>query len=182
MKTRLDETRALAIIFANTRRKKRSADLVMVARAFDYLVRRLGSQRSVSQRVGLSAEMVREFLSVLKLAPAVQALVEKRKIDRLDVAYRLSKIRDEELQFAVAKEAAELPSRDFRDIERLVSAANLSLSESKQRVAESKLKDLHVFVLDFSREQYDEIRRRAKGAQKEPADVLKRVVVDWLEC
>ena len=72
---KLDEESALAILFANTRRKKRKEDLITIARAFEYLVNLYGSKEAVAKRVGLSTEMIREFLTVLKLPREIQKLV-----------------------------------------------------------------------------------------------------------
>lgn len=81
---KLDEISALQIVFANIRRKKRKENLVNIAKAFEYLVKNYGSLKAVAEKVGISAEMIRQFLSVLKLPVEVQELFSKREIDSVD--------------------------------------------------------------------------------------------------
>ena len=68
----LDEATALSILFSNTKRKKRDADLLTIAKSCDYLVKLYGSQKAVADKIGLSSEMVREFLTTLRLPSEVQ--------------------------------------------------------------------------------------------------------------
>ncbi|MCJ7667450.1 MAG: hypothetical protein MUP04_04055, partial [Anaerolineae bacterium] len=152
---KLDEESALAIVFANTRRKKRTADLITVAKSFEYLVKLYRSRKAVAEKVGLSTEMVREFLKVLSLPDQVKKMVSSREIDGLDVALEISMLEDAEKQIAAAKTIAGLPSKDVRDIRRLAEHADLPIEESKRMVLESKPKGLHIFVMDFDDETYD---------------------------
>ncbi len=177
---RLDENTALAIVFGNTKRKKRTADLVTIAQAFEYLMNLYGSQKVLSQKVGLSAEMIRQFRKVLTLAPEVQEMLKLRRIDSLDVAYRISKISDSQIQIKAAQQVADLQSKDVRDIERLVSTTGMSVRDSKQAVLESKIRDLHIFVVDFTDEEHRAILERARKYKITPAEFIKQVVLDWL--
>lgn len=177
---KFDEKKALATVFANTKRKRRTADLLFVAEAFEYLVKHYGSQRAVADKVNLSPEIVREFRKILSLAPAVQEMIRNREIDRLDVAYRLSKIRDPALQLKAASKLRELDSKDIRDIERLVSGTGLSVADSKKEVLESKLKDLHVFILDFEEPDFELIAERARKRRVAPERLLRDMILQWL--
>jgi len=58
----LDEETALAIVFANTRRRpeNRAENLITVAQAFKYLVNLYDSVAAAAKRADLSPEMVRE--------------------------------------------------------------------------------------------------------------------------
>jgi len=176
----LDEETALAIVFANIKRKKRTEDLVRIAEAFDFLVRLYGSQRRVAEEVKLSPEMVREFRSILKLPPGIQELVRARKIDDLDTAYRIAMLPDSDLQRRVASQVAELDTQDIRDVMRLISSAGTSARESAKAVLASKLRDLHVFAIDFEEDEYRAIMRVAQERKTQPAALLKQVVLRWL--
>jgi len=177
--SRLSEDKALAIVFANTRRKKRTENLMTVAEAFEHLAQQCGSQKSVAEKVGLSSEMVREFRRLLGLPPEIQELVRSRKIDRLDVAYRLSMVSDPEEQLKMAREAAGLITDDLRDLRHLVQAGS-DTRKSKRVLERSKLRDLNVFVLDFEHSDYAEIRAHARKAATEPAQLLKDIITRWL--
>jgi len=177
---KFDEDGALAVVFANTRRKKRTEDLTVVADAFEFLARSYGSNQAVAKKVGLSAEMVREFRKLCGLSEPVKQLVRSRAIDNLDVAYRIAMVTDARTQLAMAKEATGLQSDDVRDVRRLVSRTGLTPASSKRKVIASKLKGLHVFMMDFDDAQYREILRQARLRNLDPAEMVKRVIADWL--
>jgi len=177
----LDEQRALAIVFANTKRKKRTEDLVTIAEAFDHLVKLYGSRRAAARKVGLSAEMVREFLKILSLSAEVKQLVRTRKIDRLDVAYKISILPNREEQIKAARQSVGLSTDDVRDVKRLMSSAGMSAEESKKKVLESRLRGLHLFVMDFDDEQYKQLMSQAREERMDPAELVKQVVSRWLE-
>jgi len=181
MKT-LDEQTALAIVFANIKRKKRTEDLVTVAEAFDHLVALYGSRRVVAEKVGLrSPEMVREFLKILSLPPEVKQLVRTRRIDRLDVAYRISMLPSRRDQIKAATERAGLSTDDVRDVKRLMSNQGMSAEQAKKKVLDSRLRGLHVFVMDFDDEQYKRLMSQARQERTDPAELVKQVVLKWLD-
>lgn len=177
----LDEETALSIVFANTKRKKRNVDLITVAKSFEYLVRLYGSQNAVAKRVGLHSEMVRQFRSLLKLPEEVQEIIADRRIDKLDVAYRISMIKDPSEQFEAAKGIADLrESKDIRDVIRMIEKAGYSTKESIERIIEAKPKGLHVFVMDFDDRAYTDINKAAKRMGISPAQLVKQIVEEWL--
>ena len=177
---RLDEETALSIIFANTKRKKRSVDILTIAKSFEYLVRLYGSQEAVAKKVGLSTEMVREFLLALKLPKEVQRLISTRKIDSIDTVREISIIKDPAKQVEAAKALANSPSKDVRDIKRLVKAANVSVEDAKKIVSNAKPKGLHIFIVDFDDETYQAIIKHAKAMKLKPAELVRDIVSDWL--
>lgn len=177
----LDEETALSTVFANTKRKKRTADLLTVARSFEYLVGLYGSQKAVAERVGLHPEMIRQFRSLLRLQSEVQDLIAGRRIDKLDVAYRIAMIGDPLQQIAVAQSIADLSqSKDVRDVIRLVTKAGSSAEESKRMIIEAKPKGLHIFVMDFDDRAYTAVQERAKQRSISPAELVKQIVDQWL--
>lgn len=176
----LDETTALAILFANTKRKKRTADLVSVAEACQYLAELYESKKAVAERVGLSAEMVREFLAILHLPTEVKDMIRSRQIDRLDVAYRIAQLNDADKQLQMAKEVRDVKTEDVRDIARLTRRTGLPAEEAKRRVLESKIKGLHVFIIDFDDMEYRKITDYARAKRMNPAQLVQKAVLDWL--
>jgi len=85
-------------------------------------------------------------------------------------------------QLKAARDAAELSSDDVRDVKRLVSTGAMSAEESKRKVLESKLKGLHVFIMDFDDSEYEQIISAARRAKASPAELIKQTVRDWLRC
>lgn len=176
----LNEEAALAIVFANTRRKKRPYNLITVAKAFEYLVNLYGSRNAVAKTVGLSTEMVREFLTLLKLPKEVRDLFKSRKIDNLDLARELAVLGDKRKQVAASKMIGNLPTKDIRDIKKLIRKARLPIMESKEIVLESKPKGLNIFIVDFDDETFKALIKQAKNAKTRPAELVKEIVSGWL--
>lgn len=178
---KLDEQTALSILFANTKRKKRKADLLTIARSCEYLVKLYGSQKEVAGRIGLSSEMIREFLTVLKLPREVQELVSQKKIDSIDIVREISAIKDSAKQIKAANVFVNYSSKDVRDIKRLVKKGVLSVADAKELVDEAKPKGLHIFVMDFDDETYQAIVERSKRLGVKPAELVRNIVEDWLK-
>lgn len=178
---KLDENSALAIVFANTKRKKRKENLITIAKAFEYLVKLYDSQKAVASKVGLSTEMIRQFLSVLKLPHEVQMLFINRQIDSVDVAKELLALNDPAKQIIAAKAIADSLSKDVRDIKRLVKSSNIAVAEAKNIVIKSKPKGLHIFLLDFDDKTYQAIIKSSKTLKVKPAELLREIIIDWLK-
>jgi len=178
---KLNEETALAIVFANTKRKKRPDDLLTVANAFDYLVRLYGSQKVVAEKVGLSTEMVREFLTTLKLPEEIQKLVSDRRIDSIDIIREISSLKEPSKQIAATEAFINSLSKDVRDIKRLVKDANASIKDAKKVVLEAKPKGIHIFVMDFDEEMYRTIIKQARVLKIKPAELVKGIVSEWLK-
>jgi len=180
---KLDEETALSILFANTKRKKRIDDLLTIAEACQYLVnlRKYGSQQAVAKKVGLSAEMIRQFLAVLKLPKEIQKLVSERKIDSVDIVKEIAAIKDPPKQVAVAHAFVNSLSKDVRDIKRLIKEANLSIEDAKRTVLNAKPKGLHIFIMDFDDEIYRAIKRYSRTMKMKPPELVRKIVMDWLK-
>lgn len=177
----LDEATALSILFSNTRRKKRNVDLLTIAKSCEYLVGLYGSQRAVADRIGISAEMIREFLTTLKLPASVQELVSSRRIDSIDIVRELSALSDSSKQSAAAEALVHTPSKDVRDIRRLIRGTEVSIEDAIKVVSVAKPKGLHIFLLDFDDETYKAIMKQSTLANTKPAELLRSIVTDWLK-
>ncbi len=131
---------ALAALLANTRCVRRKLTLLQLADSIEVAAAGLGSVEAVSDRVGLSYEMLRQFLTVKKLSPKVKALITQRRIESVDIAHRLSKLppTDQEL-VADAIANGDLDSDDARAIVALRKCApNLPIREIIGRIQQTK--------------------------------------------
>jgi hypothetical protein len=137
---------SLALLIASTHSKTRPKSLVEIARHFEIAKNGLGGYRQVSERIGLSMTMVRQFASVLKLSPAVQELFERRTLDSVDAAVHLSLLpADEQLPIAQALASSSIDTADVRGIVQLRRAGNTSdISTLSKRVTDSKTKREYV--------------------------------------
>jgi hypothetical protein len=177
----LDEETALAILFANSKRKKRDIDLLTIARSCEYLVKLYGSRRAVAEKIGLSTEMIRQFLTVLKLPEAVQELVSDRQIDSIDTVKEILALKAPKTQIEAAKSFVNSLSKDVRDIKRLVKDAKLPVEKSKATILDSKPKGLHDFIIDYDDEMDNAINAHAKSLKVKPAELVREIVKDWLK-
>jgi hypothetical protein len=178
----MDEPTALAIVFSNTKRKRRSVDLITVAECLEFLVHLYGSQNAVAEKIGISSEMIRQFRKILTLPDDVKKMIKARKIDKLDVAYRISLIDDSEKQKTAAQIIGNLQTHDVRDIVRFMKThPETSITNSKKVILESKPKDIHIFVIDLDEDSYQAIIKEAAQSGIKPADLVKKIVKAWLQ-
>jgi len=77
----------IARLIANTLKKKRPNNLIDIARDIRWLENDLGSLNAVSEIIRISKDMLKQFLSVERLCPEVQKLVEDRKIDLINIVH-----------------------------------------------------------------------------------------------
>lgn len=183
MKYKLDEETALAIIFANTRRKpqNRKEDILTIAKCFDYLEGLYKSRKAVIEKVDLSNEMIRQFLTALKLPKEIQNMIAQRKIDSVDAVRNLATIDGKDKQIETAKLYANLQSNDARDINRIIKGGKISTKEAEKIINKAKPKGVHIFVMDFDDDTYKTIIKAASSRKIKPAELIKKIVTDWFD-
>jgi len=178
--SQIDEESALAVLFGNTKKKKRMVDLLTLARNCDYLVRKYGSRNEAAARLGLSSEMIREILIPLSLPTEIQDLIFRRKIDSIDVVREIAAIKDHSKQLEVANLFMKLSSKDVRDIKRILKESRITAEEAADTVLKFK-KNMHVFIIDFDDSTYKTIRTYAKKLGLSPAILVKGLVQFWVK-
>lgn len=151
-----------------------------IAHAFDYLLNVYGSQKSVASKVGLSSEMVREFLSILKLPAEVQELVEERTLDSIDVVKQIVAVDNNDLQIALAEQVGSLSTDEVRDLRRLIKTKRLSIPEALKELQDSRPESMNLFVLDLNQEVYDMLVKNAKKQGVQPAEYARDILVKFL--
>jgi hypothetical protein len=131
---------ALSALIASTKRVRRKLDLLRVAKFLDAAIKGLGSLQAVSETIGVSPEMLRQFACVKKLAPQVKRLIARRAITSVDVAYRLSKLSPADQRYVAARVSkGALASEDVRAIVALRKADPRSrISRITERVLASR--------------------------------------------
>lgn len=90
-----DADSALALVVANTRMAerpgvKRPHSLTQIAAAIRAAENGYGSLKEVANRVGITVEMLRRFLSVERLHPKVRALAANRRVDSLNSVHYMA--------------------------------------------------------------------------------------------
>lgn len=96
---------ALAGLIASTKRIHRKLNLVQIAKKIEIARKGLGNLKSVSEAIGLSTEMLRQFSRVTKIAPEARRFVTEGAIQSVDIADRISRLPPAD-QFLVAQAVA----------------------------------------------------------------------------
>lgn len=177
---KINEESALALLFSNTKRKKRKTDLITLAKTSEYLINLYGSKKVLAEKLGLSTEMIREFLIALKLPKYIQKSISNREIDSIDTIREISTIKDKNKQILAAKLLINSYSKDVRDIKRLIKNSNITVENAKEVILGEKPKGMHIFVLDFDDEIYDFIKVQSKNMKIDPAELVRNIVKNWI--
>lgn len=139
----------IARLISNTRRKKRPDNLLDIARDIRWLEDDFGSLTALSRAIGISTDMLRQFLSIEQLCPEVQKLFEERKFDLINIAHYISNF-DSSAQKVIANEVinGRLSAADIRVLAPLrKSLSQFNIHELIARVQNSR--DIKTYVAYF---------------------------------
>jgi hypothetical protein len=147
---------ALAGLIASTKRIHRKLNLLQIAEKIEVARTGLGNLKNVSEAIGLSTEMLRQFSRVTKIAPEAQRFVAMGAIRSVDMADRISRLPTAD-QFLVAEAVArgKLNSDDVRAVISLrKNQPKLSISRIISRVTGSRnIKEYGVQFLSSAKEE-----------------------------
>jgi hypothetical protein len=180
------EILAKLLLSIGTRKRWRAADPISTARQLEALIK-VAPQKEIAKKLGVSQEMIREFLSLLTLPSNVQELVRARKIS-IDAGYRLSLIGNENYQEALAKSivARTLTTKEVRGIVQSLLKRNrdMSVSEGVELVVKYRpvvdTEDLVVTSLDrvtFERLKA-EAEKRATSVDLLLGEIVRPIIKD----
>jgi len=143
---------ALGVLLEATRTTTRNVDLMTVSRALEIARGRLGSQQAVSERLGLSAQMLRDFAAVEKLCRPVQKMYADKRLTSVDVAVKLSRLAPSEQQVLARERASgRLTSKEVRDVVSLRRRMpEMTIERAIQRVKASADIKAYVIILPLS--------------------------------
>lgn len=182
----MDRTEALAIAFANLKGSK-DKELIKTAQALDFLKKlpEFGSDPSVADEVGVSGEIVREFLKLLDLPSQVQLLLERKELG-LEQGRRLWQLKRyrPEIVAEAATAARKLTAHDTRHlIDYLIRHPDISVSHAQKVINESKPAVSHEFrvVVRISEEDYRRLSSQARSLHKSIPTLVHDIVSDWIQ-
>ena len=182
----LDKARALAICFSNLKGSK-SKDLLLTARALEYLKRlpEFKTNQRVGEAVGVSGEIVRQFVGLLELPDEMQSHLERGSLG-LEHGRRLLQIHrnrpeivEESAQAMLsmtAMEARDLAEHLIRNPESPVEASLQTLRAAKKIVT----KEYHVDVV-IGESVYTLLRSQASKLNLSVAELASTIINEWLE-
>ena len=173
----------LAVAFANLKGSK-DKDLIRTAEALQRLKPYYGSNPKLGEAVGVSGEIVREFLSLLKLPEEIQEMFSRRQL-RLEHGRRLWQLARKQPAALrqVAAEMQGMTAHDARDfVLYLLKHPELTANEAKRRVLGAKTtmtREFHVIAL-LSEDSFQKLRRQARKLSMPVDEVVTSVVEEWL--
>jgi hypothetical protein len=182
----VDKDEALAICFLNLKGYK-DKDIFQTAEALRFLknLPEYGSNEKVGEAVGVTGEVVREFLTLFKLPKQIQNLFKKKKLVHLEQCRRLwqlAKARPDVLE-ETAEAISDMTAWDSRHtIEHILKNPSLSVSEAKEAVLESrpqKIKEYHVIAL-LGEDDFELISNEAVKRNKSVSALVTSIVQEWL--
>ncbi len=147
MKTDKELEMAFAVLISSTKTKKRKLPLTEIANWIEVAVKKLGSYKTVSDRIGLSEKMLRQFTGVSHLTKPTMMLFQKRKIDSVDAVTHLGFLLPRE-QDLVARMLSEnsINTIDVRAIAQMRKHhPEMSIRDIAKKVVESKTKKHYIF-------------------------------------
>ena len=183
----MNKEEALAVCFSNLKGSK-DKELFRTAKALQYLrnLPEYNTNDKVGKAVGVSAEIVREFLTILRLPNNIQVLFEQKKLRSLEQARRLwqlARIRSDILEETVAA-ISDMTAWDARHlIDFIIKNPDKPVKEAKGVVLNSKTiteHEYHVIALlsEIEYQQLSQISHR----KKVPVDALvTSIIQNWLE-
>jgi len=178
---------ALAICFSNLKGYK-DKDLFATAQALSYLktLPENRSNKKVGKLVGVSGEIVREFISLLRLPEAIQDLFKQGQLKHLEQVRRLWQLAriNPGLLDETAVAISQISAWDGRlVIDYILKNPGVVVSDALKVVNDSKTiteKEYHVIAI-LSEEEYKLLAAEAKK-HKTPVDLLvTSIVQQWLE-
>jgi hypothetical protein len=182
-----DEDRALAVAFRYLK-GSHAKDLVGTARALANLKKlpRYRSTRALGEAVGVSGEIVREFLSLLNLPGPVLEMFDARRLNSLEQGRRLAQLQRHRNE--IVMEAAELmvgmTAHDARAmVDYLIrhpDAGPQAAAEAIEKSKSTKRREYHVVAL-VDEGSYHQLVAHSKKREQPIDELVTEIVLEWTQ-
>ncbi|MBI2171531.1 MAG: hypothetical protein HYU30_05865 [Chloroflexi bacterium] len=179
------EDEALAVCFANLKGSKHK-ELMRTARALAYLKRlpQQGSDVKVARRVGVSREIVREFLALLRLPSEFHPLFENNELG-LEQGRKLWQLLRKRPDLAsdttsVLKRLNAMDSRAL--VEYLLTHPDVSVLDAEREIIQSQTvveREFHVVAM-LPEADYRMLAKRADKRNTGVSELVTEIVQQWL--
>jgi len=178
-----NEEKILASLYMNLKgAKKKPNDWVEISNNLKKLSEYYGSTQKAAEKLGVSNELVKSILRIVKLPSEVKDLIREGKI-LYDAAQRLQRIPDQGRQVEVAKAIVGLTSHQARDlIQYAKKYPRVGISEYRKRISssEARTERINVIVLPVREETYSALRRIGKREGVSIERLVSNIITQWL--
>ena len=186
MNATLDKNRALAICFSNLKGSK-TKNLLSTAKALKHLksLPEFGSNERVGEQVGVSGEIVRQFIALLDLPASIHHYLDKNELG-LEHGRRLWQLNrsrptiTEDAALAMTSMTA-MESRDLVDY--LKRNPSSSIQEALDALEEAKpvVTEEHLICALVSKSEYEALATNARRNRSSVNDLVTSITRQWLE-
>ncbi len=176
---------ALAVCFANLK-GSRDKDLLRTAHALKYLkgLPDVKSNERVAEQVGVSAEIVRQFIALLDLPPSIQGRIDQKTLG-LEQGRRLWQLQRSRPD--IVEDAAEamvsmtaMEARDFVEFLRRNSTASVETAVSTLEDAKAVTTREHLICALVSESEYQVLAEHCKKRRITVNDLITAITLEWL--
>ena len=182
----LEKTEALAVCFRNLKGPK-NKDLLSTARALKYLkeLPEFGSNRSLGEAVGVSGEIVRQFISLLDLPDSIQGYIEQGKLG-LEQGRRLQQLirRRPDVAKDAARVVCSMTAMETRDlVEYLIRTPTDSVDDALNAIGEARTQIAEEYHIDaiLDGESFRLMTTHAEAKGISVNNLVTVIVNSWLE-
>ncbi len=159
--------------------KIKSSDWITIAKKTQKLVKS-DTMEDVAQKLGVTPELIRSIITLLKLPHPVQRLIKQRKI-LYDAARRLTFF-EAKKAIEVANVIAGLTSHQQREVINYARKfPNSGLGSFKKRVSRPKMKaeKVYVTILPLRKENYELLATEARHQNVDLERVILNIIEEW---
>ena len=185
MTSKFDRHTALAVCFKNLKGSK-DKDLLLTAQALHFLkeLPEFGSNQRVGQQVGVSGEIVRQFISLLDLPPEVRVRIDQKKLG-LEHGRRLGEL--QRVRPLIVEDAAEamstmtaMAARDLVDY--LKRDPSVSVEDALHAIEDAKpiITQEHLICALVSENEYDSLAAYSQQHSMTVNDLVTSITREWL--
>lgn len=182
----MDRNSALTICFGNLK-GSRSKDLLETARALKFLkdLPEYGSNQKVADQVGVSGEIVRQFISLLDLPPSVLEHIGESRLG-LEQGRRLRQLyRDRPSIVDPAAEAmlsmTAMEARDFADYLRRNPASTVEDAIVAVETAKATIVTSHLVGALLTESEFNKLSLLAKKRKLDQNQLATNIIRQWIE-
>ena len=178
-----NEDETLAKIFMVLKGSKRKhEDWVSIAKKCNEILQNSDSVTDAAKKMGVSYELLRAILSILKLPKEVQQMIKSGDI-LFDAAQRINRIKDPNRQKKVAQVIAGLKSHEQREIIQYAKKfPQANLSDFAKRVGSSATtEELHVAIIPLNETTFKAVDEERKKQKTSLEKMLVEIIERWVQ-
>ncbi len=183
MNKKINEDKTLAILYSNfSGRGKQKNDWIFIAEKLNDLKLIYGSDGKVAKNLGLSREMVRSTIKLLKLPEEIKQLIRSGKISQ-DLGWRLLAINNQKTQIQVATAIIDLSAHDARDMIRYAKNnpdAPVANQIARLKSSRKNTDKLNLVITTLDDGEYNKLRQLAIKKNKNVNGLISDIVKNWI--